>query len=71
VRWLFGLGLDRSMPQFRQPGVAPRVQRFFAAHGLRYDVRPYWASLGLVLLNLRDVGNSAGAGPVESEQKHS
>ena len=36
----------------------PRVRAFFEAHGLVYDVRPYFSCLRQTLANLHAVGHS-------------
>ena len=50
-----------SMPQFQHPHISPRVKAFFEAHGLHYDVRPYFSCLKQTLENLHDVGHSTDA----------
>ena len=47
-----------AMPQFNHKHISPRVKKFFEAHGLEYDVRPYFSCLGETLQNLHDVGHS-------------
>jgi fatty acid desaturase len=49
-----------SMPQFRHPQIAPRVQALFTKHGLTYDTRGYFSCLGDTLKNLHAVGATAG-----------
>ena len=50
-----------SMPQFQHQHISPRVKAFFEAHGLHYDVRPYFSCLKQTLENLHDVGHSTDA----------
>mmetsp|Transcript_13040 Transcript_13040/g.38846 ORF Transcript_13040/g.38846 Transcript_13040/m.38846 type:complete len:429 (+) Transcript_13040:128-1414(+) len=47
-----------AMPQYQHKSISPRVKAFFEAHGLTYDVRPYFSCLGETLANLHEVGHS-------------
>ena len=47
-----------AMPQFQHKHISPRVRAFFEAHGLVYDVRPYFSCLRQTLANLHAVGHS-------------
>ena len=46
------------MPQCQHKHISPRVRAFFEAHGLVYDVRPYFSCLRQTLANLHAVGHS-------------
>eukprot|EP00933_Yihiella_yeosuensis_P042109 TRINITY_DN3660_c1_g1_i1.p1 TRINITY_DN3660_c1_g1~~TRINITY_DN3660_c1_g1_i1.p1 ORF type:complete len:735 (-),score=161.89 TRINITY_DN3660_c1_g1_i1:306-2510(-) len=58
-----------TMPQFRHPETSKRVRSLFEKHGLKYDVRGYFACLGDTLKNLDNVGQAALAGGAEKKTK--
>lgn len=51
-----------SMPQFRQPGISPRVRAFFAKHNLVYHQRPYFSAMKDTFNNLHKVGEDVFLG---------
>jgi len=49
-----------QMPQYRFAALSPRVRQWATERGLDYDVRGYWRGLYDTLVNLDEVGKSAG-----------
>jgi fatty acid desaturase 2 (delta-6 desaturase) len=47
-----------TMPQYKFIKLSPRVKKFFGEHGLRYDVRDYFAAMHDTFANLNTVGQS-------------
>ena len=47
-----------SMPQFRQPQIAPRVRGFLRVHGLPYAEKGFWSAHADVYRKLRDVARA-------------
>jgi len=47
-----------TMPQYKFVKLSPRVRKFFEAHGLKYDVRDYFAAMYDTFGNLNEVGAS-------------
>lgn len=47
-----------AMPQYRFATLSPRIQKFMAQHGLKYDCRGYFAALKDTFVNLHTVANA-------------